>query len=283
MKNMKKILCMLLALSLTLALCACGTKKNQALKEIQESGVLTVALSPDFSPMEFVDSSKSGQEQYVGFDVFLAQYIADYLGVELEIQAMSFDACQTAVSTGAAPLSISGYSWTETRAENYELSDYYYAGENETEQVLLIRAADADKYKTAEDFDGVDVGAQNASLQQEYVTKQLPNAKLQTIGDIGVGVLELQNGNIEALAVAIGNGKQIMVNNPDLVICDWQFEVAEENEANVVLIGKGETDLLDAVNAALAEAYANGYYAEWYDQALAIAESESALEVSIDD
>ena len=222
---MKKIVCLALALVMILALAACGSgpKENQALKDIKKSGVLTVALSPDFSPMEFVDSSKEGQQSYVGFDVSLAKYLAEELGVKLEIQAMSFDACQTAVSSGNIPLSISGYSWTETRAENYELSDYYYAGDNETEQVILIRAEDADKYTKAEDFDGVSVGAQNASLQMDLVSSQLPNAKAVTIGEIGVGVMELEAGNIEALAVADGNGTQIIANHPGLVKCAWEF------------------------------------------------------------
>ena len=86
MKKMKKLVCMLLAVLTVFALCACGGSSNSdksALQEIKDSGVLTVALSPDFSPMEFVDSSKSGQEQYVGFDVMLAQFIADELGVKL--------------------------------------------------------------------------------------------------------------------------------------------------------------------------------------------------------
>ena len=113
---------------------------SNALEQIKADGVLSVALSPDFAPMEFVDSVKSGQEQYVGFDVTLAKYIADYIGVELNVEPMSFDACQTAVYTASVPMSISGYSWTEERAENYELSDYYYAGNNETEQVILITA-----------------------------------------------------------------------------------------------------------------------------------------------
>ena len=233
--------------------------------------------------MEFVDSSKSGQDQYVGFDVFLAKYLAEYLGVELEIQAMSFDACQTAVALDSVDMSISGYSWTETRAENFELSDYYYAGENETEQVLLIRAADAEKYTKAEDFDGVDVGAQNASLQMQLVTEQLPNAKPYTIGEIGVGVLELQSGNIEALAVADGNGTQIIANNPDLVKCAWEFEVKAEYEANVIMMHKGETALLAVVNEALAKAYEGGMYGPWYDEALEIAATASAIEVSVED
>ena len=286
MKKMKKLVCMLLAVLTVFALCACGgssSSDKSALQEIKDSGVLTVALSPDFSPMEFVDSSKSGQEQYVGFDVMLAQFIAEELGVKLEIQAMSFDACQTAVSTASVPMSISGFSWTEERAENFELSDYYYAGENETEQVLLIRKADADKYKSAEDFDGVEVGAQNASLQMMMVTEQLPNAKAYTIGDIGVGVLELQSGNIEALAVAAGNAEMIIESNPDLVVCEWEFDVKAEYEANVVLITKGETELLEAVNAALQKAYDAGYYGGWYEEAVELAKSENATEVSVED
>lgn len=284
MKNLKNFVCLLLAALTVFALCACGSSvEKSALQEIKDSGVLTVALSPDYSPMEFVDSSKTGQEQYVGFDVMLAQFIAEELGVKLEIQAMSFDACQTAVSTASVPLSISGFSWTEERAENFELSDYYYAGENETEQVLLIRKADADKYKTAEDFDGVDVGAQNASLQMMMVTEQLPNAKAYTIGDIGVGVLELQSGNIEALAVAAGNAEMIVDSNPDLMVCEWEFDVKTEYEANVVLITKGETELLEAVNAALQKAYDEGYYGVWYEEAVELAKSENAAEVSIED
>ena len=242
---------------------------------------MTVALSPDFSPMEFVDSSKTGQEQYVGFDVSLAKYIAESLGVSLEIDAMGFDASQTAVYTGSVPMSISGYSWTEERAENYEISDYYYAGENETEQVLLIKSENADKYTKAEDFNGVDVGAQNASLQMNLLTSQLPDANPITIGDITVGVMELKSGNIEALAVAVGNAKMIMDANPELVICDWQFEVDEKYEANVILITKGETELLAAVNDALAKAKEDGLYSGWYTEAVALGESENAKELTL--
>ena len=253
------------------------------LDQIKADGVLYVTLSPDFAPMEFVDSSKDGQEQYVGFDVTLAKYIAEYIGVDLVIEPMSFDACQTAVYTGSVPMSISGYSWTEERSENYEISDYYYAGDNETEQVILIKKTDADKYTSAEDFSGVDVGAQNASLQMNLLTSQLPDANPITIGDLGVGVLELQNGSIEALAVAKGNAEMILDSNPDLMICPWEFEVAAEYEANVILITKGETALLNVVNEALAKAYADGLYGTWYGDAVALAKSENAAEVSVED
>lgn len=311
-KTFAKVLSLALAALMLFALCACGAAETPAaeptaapaadapaseasaeteapaesqgvLDQIKADGVLYVTLSPDFAPMEFVDSSKDGQEQYVGFDVTLAKYIAEYIGVDLVIEPMSFDACQTAVYTGSVPMSISGYSWTEERGENYEISDYYYAGDNETEQVILIKKTDADKYTSAEDFSGVDVGAQNASLQMNLLTSQLPDANPITIGDLGVGVLELQNGSIEALAVAKGNAEMILDSNPDLMICSWKFEVAAEYEANVILITKGETALLNVVNEALARAYADGLYGIWYEDAVALAKSENAAEVSVED
>ena len=302
-KPFVKVLSLALAAITLFVLCACGTAasspaagpvsdaapteasaaSNGVLDEIKASGELHITLSPDFAPMEFIDSSKDGQEQYVGLDVFLAKYIADYIGVKLVIEPMSFDACQTAVYTGSVPMSISGYSWTEERGENYEISDYYYAGDNETEQVILIKKTDADKYTSAEDFSGVDVGAQNASLQMNLLTSQLPDANPITIGDLGVGVLELQNGSIEALAVAKGNAEMIIDSNPDLMICPWEFEVTAEYEANVILITKGETALLNVVNEALAKAYADGLYGTWYEDAVALAKSENAAEVSVED
>lgn len=137
-KTFAKVLSLALAALMLFALCACGTvasspaaeptaapaadapaseapaeteapaESQGVLDQIKADGVLYVTLSPDFAPIEFVDSSKDGQEQYVGFDVTLAKYIADYIGVDLVIEPMSFDACQTAVYTGSVPMSISG-------------------------------------------------------------------------------------------------------------------------------------------------------------------------------
>lgn len=294
---MKKFFALMLALVMALSLMACGSKADttadgktddttaaeaaNALEKIKADGVLTVALSPDFSPMEFVDSSKTGQDQYVGFDITLAKYIAENLGVELVIEPMGFDASQTAVYTGSVPMSISGYSWTEDRAENYELSDYYYAGENETRQALLIKKENADKYTSPEDLAGQDVGAQNASLQMQLVTEQLTDANPISIGDITVGVMELKSGNIEALAVAYGNAEMIVDANPDLAICTWEFDVKAEYSANVIMMQKGEAELLDAVNAILAQAKEANLYDGWYKDAVELGKSENVQELTL--
>ena len=320
MKKSMKLVSILLALTMMLSLAACGGSSGSSapaateapaaeapaaeapaaeaaateapaaepavkteLDAIKEAGVLTVAISPDFAPMEFVDSSKTGQDQYVGFDVSLAKYLAECLGVQLEIQAMSFDACQTAVAMDAVDMSISGYSWTETRAENFELSDPYFPDDNESRQVLLIKEENYDKFTSPEDFKGVDVGAQNASLQMDLLTKQLPDAIPYPIGEIGVGVMELQSGNIDALAVADGNADAILVNQTGLVKCQWEFDVSMESDGNVVMMHKGETALLAAVNEALANAMANGLYSPWYAEAKEMAGLDTAVEVSIED
>ena len=297
-KPFVKVLSLALAAITLFVLCACGTAasspaagpvsdaapteasaaSNGVLNEIKASGELHITLSPDFAPMEFIDSSKDGQEQYVGLDVFLAKYIADYIGVKLVIEPMSFDACQTAVYTASVPMSVSGYVWTEERAESYEISDYYYDGDNKIEPVILIRTADAEKYTSSEDFNGVDIGAQNASLQMQLVTFQLPDANPVAVGDVGTGVLELQNGSIEALAVAKGNAEIIMDANPDLVLCPWEFTITEETEAFVILITKGETALLNVVNEALAKAYSEGMYGAWHDEAVALAKVVNGTE-----
>ena len=297
-KPFVKVLSLALAAITLFVLCACGTAasspaagpvsdaapteasaaSNGVLDEIKASGELHITLSPDFAPMEFIDSSKDGQEQYVGLDVFLAKYIADYIGIKLVIEPMSFDACQTAVYTASVPMSVSGYVWTEERAESYEISDYYYDGDNKIEPVILIRTADAEKYTSSEDFNGVDIGAQNASLQMQLVTSQLPDANPVAVGDVGTGVLELQNGSIEALAVAKGNAEIIMDANPDLVLCPWEFTITEETEAFVILITKGETALLNVVNEALAKAYSEGMYGAWHDEAVALAKVVNGTE-----
>jgi polar amino acid transport system substrate-binding protein len=240
-------------------------------------GKLTVAISPDFAPMEFVDPTKSGQDMYVGFDVILAHYIADELGLELVLMPMSFDACQTAVYTGTVDSAISGFSWSEDRAEKYNLSDYYYAGDNEDEQVLITLKGNEGKFDTAEKLSGIKIGAQNASLQQSMVEAQLPESQLVLFTDLGTAVLQLKNGDFDCIAVAGGNADAIMANNPDIIKSGFGFYVDPKEMGNVVLLQKGADDLTEVINQILAQS--NPYWGAWYEAAQAI----SGIDQSYDD
>lgn len=257
---MKKIIALVLALTMLACFAGCQSSGDKE--------VLKVSLSPDFSPMEFVDPTKSGQDQFVGFDVSLAKYIAEELGMELEIMPMDFDACQAAVASGTVDMSISGFSWTEDREAKYNLSDYYYAGENETEQVLIVLAENAGKYTTVEALKGLKVGAQGASLQEQLVADQLPDCELVLYTDINTGLLQLKKGDFDAMAVAIGNANALIANNPDVAMSGFQFVVDEKMSNNLILLQKGNDELTQKVNEILAKAEAAGMYEIWYEEAL---------------
>ena len=290
---MKKIIAIALAAMLALSLFAgCGaTAKNDAaeaqytvtgkFKDTKVAtiteGKLTVAISPDFAPMEFVDPTKSGQDMYVGFDVTLANYIADELGLELVIMPMSFDACQTAVYAGTVDMSISGYSWTEERAENYNISNYYHAGDNEDEQILITLASNGDKFATVEGLAGAKIGAQNASLQQSLTEEQLADNELVLFTDLGTAVLQLKNGDFDCIAVADGNGEAIIAANPEIAKSGFSFVVDEKYTGNVILLQKGADDLTAKVNEILAET--ESQWDAWYEEAKAI----SGIDQSYDD
>ena len=202
---MKKIMVIALALIMMLSCIACANNAadNSAANGSDETPVLKVALSPDYAPMEFVDTAKEGQEQFVGFDVTLAKHIAEQLGMKLEIEPMSFDACQVAVQMGNVDLGISGFSWTAERAENYLISDYYIAGDNETKQTIIVAADKAGQYTKAEDFAGMKIGAQAASLQELLCNEALPeDTTVELFKDINVAVVALQTGKVDDHVVA---------------------------------------------------------------------------------
>ena len=289
---MKKIIASILAI---LLLCGCmvgcaqadngsaetyytvsGNFKNTSIQTITE-GKLTVAISPDFAPMEFVDPTKTGQDMYVGFDVILANYIADELGLELVLMPMSFDACQTAVYAGTVDMSISGFSWTEDRAEKYNLSDYYYAGDNEDEQVLITMKGNEGKFDATEKLTGIKIGAQNASLQQSLVEAQLAESALVLFTDLGTAVLQLKSGDFDCIAVAGGNADAIIASNPDIIKSGFTFYVDPKETGNVVLLQKGNDALTDIINQILEQS--EGYWGAWYEAAQAI----SGIDQSYDD
>ena len=277
---MKKIIAMLLAVMTIASLFAgCGASAPAADASIKTitPGVLTVAISPDYAPMEFVDPTKEGQEMFVGFDVTLSKKIAESLGLELVIMPMSFDACQTAVYAGTVDMSVSGFSWTEERAENYNISDYYHAGDNEDEQCLITLASNGDKFATIEGLAGAKIGAQNASLQQSLAVEQLPDNELVLFTDLGTAVLQLKNGDFDCIAVAKGNGDAIIASNPEIAHSGFNFVVDEKYTGNVILLQKGNDAMTEAVNAVLAAT--EGEWEGWYNEA----KSLSGIDLSFDD
>ena len=245
---------------------------------------IVVAMSPDFAPMEFVDLSRNGEDQYVGYDVLLAKYIANKLDKKLVIKPMSFDAVMTAVQTGNVDMGISGFSWTAERAENFFITDWYEAGENETEQIIITTAENEGKLKEAANYDGLKVGAQGGSLQELLVKEQLTGAECVLMTDLNDLCTALLTGKIDALAVAQGNGESfISANDGKLVDTEFKFEIDEKYKNNVVLINKNDAELGEKVNAVIAQQKEEGVADAWYEASQMLGNIKTIDELGYDD
>ena len=274
---MKKGFALLLCLCLLLSLAACGTPDNS--KEIQtvREGKLTVAFSPDFAPMEFVDLTKEGQDRYVGFDVTLAKFIAENLRLQLVLVPMSFDACQKAVAEGSVDMSISGFNWSQEREDNYNLSDYYYATVSHDAQVLITLSGNADAFATAEGLAGARIGVQKSSTQEDLAAEQLPDSLHIPFENLDEAVEQLINGEYDCIAVADGNADAIIAAHPEIIKSGFRFVITEKQTGNLILMQKGNDELTQLVNNILKKA--EMYYETWYADARATA----GIETSYDD
>lgn len=270
MKKMKKLFCAALAAAMLMAtMSGCGSSQNR-LEKIKESGKLVLATSPDFAPLEFEDLS-SGEAQYVGSDIELAKYIAEKLGVELEISAMDFSAVQAAIPSGQADIAISGFARTEERAQNMELSTPFNITEDGGQTVLVAKGQGAN-YTAAEDFSGLQIGAQNGSLQYNLVSEQLPeDVEIVPVGSLNDGVLMLETGKIDALASDLSNAELLLESHDGIETTDFMFEYS--SEGNVAAVKKGETELIEAVNEIIEEVNELGLYDQWKDEATELAKS----------
>ena len=233
------------------------------LKEILDKGVISMATSPDYPPSEFVDDEGNVK----GSDIMLGQYIANSLGVELKVETMDFNAVLTAVDTGKVDMGISGFGYKEDRAEQFELSNGYQSSSAAGHHTLLVPADQADNYKSLSDFAGKTIDAQANSLQEMYVTDQIPDANLQKVSTIDQAILELQTGKIDAIALDSTTAKNYAETSEGMFVSVYEengveFDLTqyEEKSGNVVAVKKGETSLVEVINEIIDQMMVSGKY-----------------------
>ena len=263
---MKKIALLLtLVFGITLLTgCEQNTASTNRLERILADGRIVMATSPDFAPFIFIDPDLSGQDAIVGSDAALARFIASELGVELVIESMDFSASLAAVQTGRADMFIGGLAWRADRAEAMMLTSAYNPP---TYQGILIPADMYDTLRTASDFDGLLIGAQNASLQLANVEDQLPNANIQLVTAVSDGVMMLRTGRIDALAMSGAVGDRYARNYDDVVMSAFHFDLEDGLTGNVIAIPNGSQELFDRVEEILAKVNNQGLYIEWFIEA----------------
>lgn len=239
------------------------SKADGKLKDILDKGQIVLATSPDYPPSEFVDD----QGNVKGSDIMLAQYIANSLGVDLKVETMDFNAVLTAVDTGKVDIGISGFGYKADRAEQFELSHGYQSSSAAAHHTLLVPAEKADEYKSLADFSGKKIDTQANSLQEMYVTDQIPDANLQKVATLDQAILELQTGKIDAIALDSTTAKNYAETSDGMFVSVYEkngveFDLSQyaDESGNVAAVKKGETSLIDAVNQVIDSLATSGKY-----------------------
>lgn len=260
---MKKLIALLLAAMMVLALAACASNAStdttapadsaaeteapaeEAADSTAASGKLTMATEATFPPYEYYDG-----DAIVGIDVEVAQAIAAKLGMELEVTDIAFDSIIPGIQTGKYDMGMAGMTVTDERKEQVNFSDSYATGV----QVVIVK--DDSAITSVDDLfaDGANtvVGTQAGTTGFIYATSDIEDAGLGTVKSFGKttdAVEALKNGQVDCVILDNEPAKALVAANEGLHILDTEYAV----EDYAIAIAKENTDLLDKVNAALAE------------------------------
>lgn len=283
---MKKMIAMLLALVMALSLMACGsTNANNGGNDNANNGdeaqpeaktTLVVGVSADYAPFEFMYPDAGGNMVYGGIDISVAQYVADEMGLTMQVENMSFDNLLASLDKGDFDIVLSAMEATPERLENADFSDPYYT---DVPPAILVKADKADQYKTLADFSGKYVGAQTATTKLDMVNDMegVTPVPLSSVLEL---VNELVYNKVDAILVDGGVAQQYADANPDLVIAEASSELGEA-APYCIAVAKGDPKgLLDGINAAIAKMAAENKIETFLADADSLA--DVAVEVSAD-
>ena len=218
------------------------------------AGKLTVATSPDFAPYEFYAVDESGTPQLAGFDIALAGYIADYLGLELEVVPVDFDGVLMELQTKNVDLGLAGLSPDPKRDSIMDFSDIYYEGG----QSFVCSQANKDKFTSLEDTNNAEyeIGAQTGSIQVDLAQANSADADIIQLTKVTDIVAEVIAGKLDGAYIETAVAESYAKNYPDLCVAlDVPYDGAE---GSAVGVSKGNAELLAGVNEAIAAAKADG-------------------------
>ena len=271
---MKKIFAIVLALAMILSCAACGGSskaKGDLLEEIKAQGYIELCTEPYFAPFEFVDPSKTGDDQYVGVDIEIAKYVAEKIGVELRIVPLDFTAVLAGIADGKYDMAISAIAYSPSRAEAMRLSNVYKP--NSGGYGFLTRTEDVDKYSSVEDLKDAVVITQSGSVQESLYNQNVKACKeFKLVANMTDGYLAVAEGKADVCICSTESAQLYAEANGGLAIPDFRFEVDPNMNGTVVAMPlKGSESLLEVVNEAIAELNAQGKSDQWTEDYTAYA------------
>ena len=202
-------------------------------EKIKQNGALIVGLSADYAPYEF-HATIDGKDEIVGFDLSIAKKIADDLGVDLKIEELGFDALLGALKTGKIDLVISGMAATDERKKEVNFSDTYM----EVQQKVIVRKEDQNRFQSTADFNGVAVGAQKQTTQEELAKNELSGSLVTSLQKVPDLITNLNSKKVDAVVMEGPVAEAYVQSNDNLAIADdVVFEKGTKETA--IAISKG--------------------------------------------
>ena len=273
--NLKKITAIALGAVMTVSMAVPTFAADDV--ETVTDGKLTVATSPDFAPYEFYSIDDDGNPTLAGFYMDLAKYIADKMGLELEVVPMDFDGVLSELAQKNVDLGMAGLSPDPAREDAMEFSDLYYQGG----QSFVTVKDKADQFKSLEDANNKDysIGAQTGSIQLDLANENTPDADIVSLPKVTDLITELLTGKMDGAFIETAVAESYQKNYPDLVIvCDVPYDTV----GSAIGVSKGNDALLKAVNAAIADALDDGSMDKFIADATELAAGQT-YEGTLDD
>lgn len=270
----RKISLLLVILMLSSLLAACGGSEkvskqdddsqveSYTLEGIQKKGKIVVGTSADYPPFEF-HKMINGKDEIVGFDIEIAKYIAEQLGVELEIKDMDFDKLLGGLSTGMLDIVIAGMNANDERRKEANFTDVYYKSTHS----VLIHKEDADKIKTMEDLKGKSIGVQIGTVQEKMAKTSIENAKVLSLTTNPEIVMNLKTRKIDCAIMEDLVAKAFANENDDLMVVEG-ISIDPGGEGVAIAVKKGNDELTEKLNEILADAKSKGLLEKWFTEAL---------------
>ena len=261
----RQIIALVLAMVMCLGFTACGGSENN-------ENVLRVAMECAYAPYNWSQADDSngavpiaGTNNFAyGYDVMMAKLIAESMGKELEIVKLDWDALVPAVMSGDVDMVIAGQSITAERLEMVDFSDpYFYAS------IVTLTKADSAYASAASvaDLAGAVCTSQLGTIWYDICLPQIPDADIQNAQETAPAMLvALDSGAVDLVVTDMPTAMAAVAVYDDMVLLDFtgtegEFEVSEEEINLGISIKKGNTELLDAVNAVLADMTVEDYEA----------------------
>lgn len=222
---------------------ASSGESAEASQDNETKGVLVMATNAEFPPYEYHDGG-----EIVGIDVEIAKAIAAEMGMELEIEDIAFDSIIPAVQSGKADFGAAGMTVSEDRKMNVDFSDPYASAT----QVIIVKT-DSEISGPA-DLEGKLIGVQQGTTGDIYASEEFGDANVERYNKGFEAVQSLNQNKIDAVIIDGEPAKVFVSQNEGLKLLDEAY--TEEEYA--ICVKKGNAELLDGINAAIARLKESG-------------------------